>query len=248
MSSGHATGPVMSASYEQLEIPMKYVMPAFVAAVTCCLPQQAFANADEGYYATVRIVDAEHRARNMDASARPGIGRFVPGDEHQRFVTGAVGLGYAHGNGWRTEGEYNLRRSDTYTSGSTAFSTSLNNHEVTSQRLMLNAYRDFAINQAWSVYSGAGAGLAQLTSAGWQGNEGRRYGSTTRIGLAWSVGVGVSAIASSGVHIDLGYRYVDMGSTESGWNSFGNARGLQDEKMRLDLTSSEFHLGARWAF
>ncbi|HEL3170621.1 TPA: porin family protein [Stenotrophomonas maltophilia] len=220
------------------------------AALACCLPQLASANTNtnEGYYATVRIVDADHRARNMDASARPGIGRFVAGDEHQRFVTGAVGLGYAHGNGWRTEGEYNLRRSDTYTSGSSSFATSFNNHDVTSQRLMLNAYRDFAINEAWSVYGGGGAGLAQLKSAGWQGNEGRRYGSTTRIGLAWSAGVGVSAVASNGVHIDLGYRYVDMGSTESGWNTFGNARGLQDEKMRLDLASSEFHLGARWAF
>lgn len=85
------------------------------ATIACCLPQLAHANTSEGYYATVRIIDADHRACNMDASARPGIGRFVAGDEHQRFVTGAVGLGYAHGNGWRTEGEYNLRRSDTYT-------------------------------------------------------------------------------------------------------------------------------------
>lgn len=227
---------------------MKYVMPALMAVTTCCLPQQAFASVDEGHYITARVISADHRASNMDASARPGIGRFVAGDERKRFVSGSVGLGYAYANGWRTEGEYVFRRSDTYTSGSSIFATSFNNHDVTSQRVMLNAYRDVAINNAWSVYGSAGAGLAQLKSGGWQGNESRRYGEATRIGLAWSVGVGISAVASDNLHIDLGYRYVDMGSTESGWNTFGNARGLQDEKMRLDLASSEFHLGARWAF
>ncbi|MCF3498184.1 porin family protein [Stenotrophomonas maltophilia] len=227
---------------------MKTPILVLALATASALPQVALAEAADGYYATVRIIDADHRARNMDASARPGVGRFIAGDEHQRFVTGAIGVGYAHGNGWRTEGEYTLRRSDTYTSGSSLFASSFNNHDVTSQRLMANAYRDFAINGAWSLYASAGAGLAQLKSGGWQGNESRRYGSTTRVGLAWSVGAGVSVAASDRMHIDLGYRYVDMGSTESGWNTFGNARGLQDEKMKLDLASSELHLGARLAF
>eukprot|EP00866_Antonospora_locustae_P000896 jgi/Antlo1/896/74 len=39
-----------------------------------------------------------------------------------------------------------------------------------------------------------------------------------------------------------------MGDTESGWNNFANARGLQDEKMKANLISSEFSLGMRWAF
>lgn len=228
---------------------MKIITPALCAAAALCgFSATASAGNTEGYYATARIIDADHRANNMDASARPGIGRFVAGDERQRFVTGAIGFGYAHGNGWRTEGEYTLRRNDTYTSGSSVFATSFNSHEVSSQRLMLNTYRDFAINDAWSVYGTVGAGLAQLKSGGWQGNTSRRYDTTTRTGLAWSVGAGVSVAASDRMTVDLGYRYVDMGTTESGWNTFGNARGLQDEKMRLDLTSSEFHLGARLAF
>ncbi len=227
---------------------MKLFLPLLLTAAACGLSLPAQANSNNGHYLAMRVVSADHRAHNMDASARPGIGRFVAGDAHQGFVTSAAAIGYAYGNGWRTEGEYTPRRTDTYTSGSSAFAGSLNHHRVTSQRLMLNAYRDLALNDAWSLYGGAGAGLAQLKSAGWQGNEGRRYGNSTRIGLAWSAGVGVSVIASNGVHVDLGYRYVDMGSTESGWNTFGNARGLQDEKMRLDLASSEFHLGARWAF
>lgn len=227
---------------------MKHLATTLLSAGICCLPQLAHAEAAPGHYATARLIAAGHRANNMDASARPGIGRFVAGDERQRFVTGAVGFGYAYGNGWRTEAEYTLRRSDTYTSGSSLFATSFNNHDVSSQRLMLNVYRDLTLAQGWTVYGSAGAGLARITSGGWQGNESRRYDSATRTGLAWSMGAGVSYAASQSMTLDLGYRYVDMGSTESGWNTFANARGLQDEKMRLDLASSEIHLGARWAF
>ncbi|MFL4617047.1 outer membrane protein [Stenotrophomonas maltophilia] len=228
---------------------MKSALAVMVAAaVTCLAASASAAPLAEGHYATLRLIDAHHQARNMDASARPGIGQFVAGDERQHFATGALAFGHAHGNGWRTEGEYVARRSDTYTSGSSIFATSFNNHEVRSQRLMLNAYRDFAINDAWSVYGMAGAGLSHITSAGWQGNEGRQYAKATRTGLAWSLGGGVSLAAGSHVTVDLGYRYADLGRTESGWNTFGNARGLQDEKMSLDLVSREVTLGLRYAF
>ncbi|HGM7311827.1 TPA: outer membrane beta-barrel protein [Stenotrophomonas maltophilia] len=177
-----------------------------------------------------------------------GIGQFVGGDERQHFATGSLGFGYTHCNIWRTGGEYVARRSDTYTSGSRGFYTSLNHHDVRSQRLMLNAYRDFAINDAWSVYGMAGAGLSHITSAGWQGNEGRQYAKATRTGLAWSLGAGVSVAMGSNMAADLGYRYADLGRTESGWNTFGNARGLQDERMSLDLVSREATLGLSYSF
>lgn len=227
---------------------MRNLVLALWASAACCLPTAVTAQSLPGHYATVRLVDADHHAGNMDASARPGIGRFVAGDDRQRFVTAAIGVGYAYGNGWRTEGEFVPHRHDTYTSGSTAFATSYNHHDLRSQRLMLNVYRDFALNEAWSLYAGAGAGLAQLKSGGWQGNANRRYDSMTRTGLAWSMGAGISVLAGANLNVDLGYRYVDMGRTESGWNAFSNARGLQDEKLRLDLASSEITLGARYAF
>jgi opacity protein-like surface antigen len=48
--------------------------------------------------------------------------------------------------------------------------------------------------------------------------------------------------------LDLGYRYIDMDDTESGWNNFPYARGLQDEKMKANLVSREVVLGVRWGF
>jgi opacity protein-like surface antigen len=203
---------------------------------------------DEGYYGVARVISAERKARNMDSSARPGIGAFVSGDDSQKDVTGSVGVGYKFGNGWRVEGEVSLPQKDTFTSGSTTFPTSLNNHHIDSQRVMLNAYRDFRVADKVSIYGSAGLGLARLESKGWQGNESRQYGSATQTNLAWSLGAGVVYDVTERLSVDLGYRYIDMGDTESGWNNFPNARGLQDEKMKANLVSSEFVLGARWAF
>lgn len=202
----------------------------------------------EGYYGVARVISAEYKARNMNASARPGIGSFVSGDDSSNDMSGSIGLGYRFGNGWRVEGELSLPQKDKFTSGSTSFPTSLNVHHIESRRVMLNAYRDFRVTDKLSLYGSAGLGLAHLTSSGWQGNESRQYESQKQTNLAWSLGAGVAYDVTERLALDLGYRYIDMGDTESGWNSFTNARRLQDEKMKANLVSSEFVLGARWAF
>ena len=225
-------------------------VPVLLLATSAIYMSQAIAAPadEEGYYGVARVISAERKARNMDSSARPGIGSFVPGDDSQKAMTGSIGVGYRFGNGWRVEGELTLPQSDTFTSGSTAFPTSLNQHHIDSRRVMLNAYRDFRITEKVAIYGSAGLGLARLESKGWQGNESRQYGASTQTNLAWSVGAGVAYDVTDRLALDLGYRYVDMGDTESGWNNFANARGLQDEKMKANLISSEFSLGMRWAF
>lgn len=221
-----------------------------VLVLACAaLPALASAGtAGEGYYASARLVSADHRANDMSSSARPGIGQFVAGKDSRNLTTGALAIGYAWNNGWRTEGEYSLRRTSRFTSGSSTFATSFNHHHIRSQRLMANAYRDIELNHAWSVYGAAGIGLAQVSSYGWQGNESRQYGKQATTQLAWSLGAGISVKSGERTHVELGYRYADMGQTESGWNQFGNARGLQDERMRARLVSSEAVLGLRYAF
>lgn len=207
------------------------------------------ASADEaGYYGAARVVFAEHKAHNMASSARPGIGGFVPGQQTDKFTTGAFALGYEFGNGWRAEGEYTLPKEDTFTSGSTAFPTSFNTNYIKSQRLMANVYRDFPIIDRVSVYGMAGLGISHVRSSGWQGNASRQYVAAIQNNLTWSLGAGVTYAPIERLTLDLGYRYVDSGKSQSGWNAFGNARGLQDEMMRADVTSSEVYLGARYRF
>jgi opacity protein-like surface antigen len=202
---------------------------------------------EKGYYGALRMISSERQSRDMESSARPGIGSFVSGDDSQKDVTGSIGVGYRFGGGWRLEGELFLPKKNKFTSGSTAFPASLNEHHIESRNVMLTAYRDLRMTEKVSVYGSAGLGLAQLESKGWQGNVSRQYDSATQTNLAWSVGAGIAYDMTDHVVLDLGYRYIDMGKAESGWNNFPNARGLQDEKMKANLVSSELSLGLRIA-
>ncbi|MDR6094755.1 outer membrane beta-barrel protein [Stenotrophomonas sp. SORGH_AS_0321] len=211
--------------------------------------QSTAALADDGnYYVAGRVVGAEHKAREMADSARPGIGAFVPGQQKDKFTTGSFAAGYQYGNGWRVEGEYTLPKTDTFTSGSTVFPTSSNVHYIEAQRLMANVYRDFAITDQVALYGSVGLGITRLKSDGWQGTVARQYNVGRQDNLSWSLGAGVAYSPIDKLTLDLGYRYVDMGRTESGWNAFPNARSLQDEKMSANLVSSEIYLGGRYAF
>ena len=204
--------------------------------------------ADDSYYGALRINSARYKAHDMDSSARPGLGRFVPGDESNTATGGSLALGYQLPSNWRVEAEYTLPRNNEFTSGSTNFPTSFNHHKIRSQRLMVNAYKDFPLNAQFSLYGMAGLGLAHLESSGWQGNPSRQYLGGSQNNLAYSVGFGVTYSPVQKVSIDLGWRYVDMGKTKSGANNFANVRGLQDEQMRAKLTSSEISIGVRYSF
>lgn len=202
----------------------------------------------EGYYGALKLQYAWQQADDMDTSSRPGVGQFVSGDERHNFLNGAVAGGYQYGNGWRTEGEYVFYKESEYTSGSTTFANSYNHHKVKSQRLMLNVYRDYALGHDFSVYGMLGLGIANVKSEGWQGNTSRQYASSTQNNLAYSLGAGITYTAMERLSFDLGYRYVDMGNIESGYNNFTNARGLKDEQMKARLVSHEMVLGARYLF
>ncbi|WP_236611182.1 outer membrane protein [Providencia burhodogranariea] len=203
---------------------------------------------NEGYYGAARVAKVWQKASNMDTSSRPGIGQFVSGDDKDNFYNGSIAAGYQYGNGWRTEAEYTFNKKAEYTSGSSIFATSFNHHKTESQRLMLNAYRDYEIYQGISLYGTVGIGIAKVKSSGWQGNVSRQYASNTDTNLAYSIGAGVSYEPIEKLNVDLGYRYVDLGKIESGMNRFTNARGLQDEQMKAHLKSQEIVLGIRYLF
>ncbi|MFA3762099.1 outer membrane protein [Yersinia sp. 2466 StPb PI] len=225
------------------------IKPLVLAISLATISGQAFAdNYLQGYYGSLKLLHVEQSAKNMDTSSRPGVGSFVRGNERESFFNGAAAAGYQFGNGWRTEGEYVFKKKSEYTSGSTTFANSFNHHKVDVQRLMLNAYRDYALGYDFSIYGTLGLGIAKVESDGWQGNTSRQYGSNTQTNLAYSLGAGISYAPIKRLNLDLGYRYVDMGNVESGYNNFNNVRGLKDEQMKARLVSSEVVLGARYLF
>jgi len=201
-----------------------------------------------GIYGAARVVQTYQHADNMEDSLRPS-GAVLPQVTRQDFLNGAIALGYQFGGGWRAEVEYTLPKTEEYISDVAGrFQGSLNHHEVDSQRSMFNAYYDFPLNEAFSVYGSAGLGWARIKSSGWQNTVARQFESKTDNNLAYSVGFGVTYSPAEKVSLDLGYRYVDMGSIESGLNDFTNARGLRDENMKAKLANHEVYLGARYRF
>lgn len=91
-------------------------------------------------------------------------------------------------------------------------------------------------------------GVSKIKAKGWQGNSSRDYASTTQNNLTYALGAGVSYTPLERLYVDLGYRYIDMGKIESGYNNFTNARGLKDEQMKAHIVSNEFTLGMRYVF
>lgn len=203
---------------------------------------------NEGYYASAKYVLSEQRASDQNTSSRPGVGQFVDGKEKERLNGASLAAGYQYGNGWRTEGEYTFRKKSEFTSGSTAFPTSFNHLKLNTERLMLNIYRYYDIGYDVSLFGTVGLGIARVKAGGWQGNISREYADSTQNNFAYSLGAGVSYSPVERLSIDIGYRYVDMGKVESGYNTFGNIRGLKDEQMKARLTSSEFTIGTRYLF
>lgn len=201
-----------------------------------------------GYYLSGKLLSSELSLENMGTSLRPGIGSFIEGEDTDNFISGSFALGYQFKNSWRAEVEYTLKNESTFTSGSSAFPTSFNNHIVESQRVMVNLYKDLNISKEFSLFGTVGLGITNVNSSGWQGNPSRQYDSNEQNNLTYSLGAGISYTPIDSFSLDLGYRYIDMGKIESGFNNFANVRNSQDEQMRGDLISSEVFLGARIKF
>ncbi|WP_419718529.1 outer membrane protein [Erwinia aphidicola] len=225
-----------------------YMKSLLALALLTGAGQAVAMTSDDGYYASAKWVQSEQKASNLDTSSRPGVGQFVVGKEKDRLNSASLAAGYQYGNGWRTEGEYTSRQKTEFTSGSTAFPASFNHMQLNTERLMLNVYRDYDIGYGLSLYGTAGVGVAKVKAGGWQGNTAREYADSTQHNLAYSLGAGVSYSPVDRLIVDIGYRYVDMGKIESGYNTFGNVRGLKDEQMKGRLASSEFAVGTRYLF
>lgn len=225
---------------------MGYKKILFKMSLLLSVANSEAANSTEGYYASTRYLYSQQYASEQDTSSRPGVEQFVDGENKNRTNGASLAAGYQYGNGWRTEGEYTFREKNEFTSGSTAFPTSYNHMKLNIERLMINIYRDYDLGYRISLYVSSGVGIARVKADGWQGINTRQYAESTQNNLVYSLGAGLSYSPVDRLSIDVGYRYLDIGKVESGYNNFNNARGLKDEQMKAQLTSSEVVIGARY--
>ena len=182
-----------------------------------------------------------------------------------------LGIGYKFNDWFRADvtGEYrgkaNFHGSDHVT---TALTDGVDNYSGSKSEwvFMANAYVDLGTWWCLTPYVGAGVGMANIKINGFR-DDGYNYqappvnsnmpflltNSTTyaqdasKWNFAWALHAGVSYKVTPSMTIDLGYRYIDMGSGTTGATrafdgSFSNGGPFTFNH----ITSHDFKLGVRW--
>ena len=119
---------------------------------------------------------------------------------------------------------------------------------IRSYTMMFNAYKDLGKFGNVTPYVGAGAGVAyhMVDETYFTGNYNlvNRIEGNNDISFAWSLMAGIGYQISDRAIIDIGYRYLDMGSASSG--RVDNA-GFVNPRIELDdLTEHEIKIGLRY--
>jgi opacity protein-like surface antigen len=124
---------------------------------------------------------------------------------------------------------------------------------------MANAYVDIGTFWCFTPFFGLGLGAARhtfdgMTDLGTAGNQspgfGYSSGSSTNWTFAWALHAGVAYEVSKTMKIELAYRYLDLGSPNTGvinCGAFGCAtNGPRAYYTLTDLHANELRLGVRW--
>lgn len=119
---------------------------------------------------------------------------------------------------------------------------------ISSYTAMANLYYDFGNFRGFSPYVGAGIGGAYNVMDGVYFTENPLLVNTIagddKLAFAWQVMAGVGYQVSERVVLDFGYRYVDLGTAQSG--RVDNA-GFVNPRVEVDdLTAHEFKVGLRF--
>lgn len=94
----------------------------------------------------------------------------------------------------------------------------------------------------------AGVGVAQIDADGYQARDTRQFANNRQYNFAYSVGLGLDAKVSEKVTVGAGWRYVDMGDVETGYNTFANRINARDEQLKGKLKEQNVFLEARMSF
>ena len=167
-----------------------------------------------------------------------------------------VGVGYKL-NAWlRADVTADYRT----TAGFRAFSSgtgytggySVDHADLESTTILANGYLDLGTFYGFTPYVGAGVGVAvnQFSNYNWQvyllpgptaGAAGTIPGDT-RTNFAWALMAGTAVEMGRGLALDVGYRYVNLGSVQTKRDA-----ALIGTKLK-DLDAHEVRVGLRWMF
>ncbi len=121
---------------------------------------------------------------------------------------------------------------------------------VQSYTMMFNAYKDLGQFGRITPYAGAGIGVAYhiVDETFFTGNPNltNRIEGDRDLSFAWALMAGVGYQVSDRATIDFGYRYLDLGSVETG--RVDNAGFVNPAVQIDDITSHEIKVGLRYSF
>ncbi|TKJ80667.1 porin family protein [Pseudomonas sp. CFBP13509] len=200
----------------------------------------------EAWYGSAKFNSARQNLSSALLTS-PRVTERVEAPDSTKTFTGSYAVGYAFANGWRAEGEYTLSGSSTFDSFWSPF-TNVNRLEADSQRVMVNGYKNIPLTHWLSFYGMAGMGVAQIDAEGFQSNDTRRFASHRQYNFAYSVGLGLDAKVNDRISFGTGWRYVDMGRIETGYNTFTNRINARDEQLKGKLKEQSVFFETRVYF
>lgn len=202
----------------------------------------------QGNYVSLRVQSAQLRIADQKPYSPRAIS-IINGPGSSDKTSGSLAVGRHLPNAWRVEAEYSTRtKSEFDTLWQWTGGESRNVVQASSQRLMLNAYKDFPVANALSLYAGAGIGISKISAAGYQGTTLRTFDKHTQNNFAYGLTAGMDYHLSKVLTVGLGYRYVGLGETQTGINNFINRSGTKDEHHEGKLNEQNAFLELRARF
>lgn len=154
----------------------------------------ASAHATEGWYVRGDVgysVDGQ-----VDAEFNDGEENFSATADLDNDWMAAGGVGYAYGNGFRTEAELAYRNNEI---------TDLSGADVEAKSVMINGFYDFNRAGRFQPYLGVGVGYAEVDA-----------GAANDSNWAWQAMAGVGAALSDRLTLDVGYRFFRVDDLQFG--------------------------------
>lgn len=201
----------------------------------------------EGLYGSIKILSAQQDLADALLTS-PRVSNRIVSPGSSTDIGGSVAIGYGFKNDWRLETEYTLKQDSEFKSYWAPFNANVNNMQVSSERLMLNGYKDFPLTEHVSVYAMAGVGVAHISSQGYQSRTTRRFANNSQNNFAYALGVGADLKLTQQMTVGVGYRYIDLGDIETGYNTFANRINARDEQLKGKLREQNLYVEARMSF
>ncbi len=125
------------------------------------------------------------------------------------------------------------------------------NAGISTALFMANAYVDLGTWYNITPFVGAGVGIADHRFSGLVDTNGSGIGvaaDRTQANFAWALMAGLALNVTPNFKVELGYRYLDMGSITSNPIQCLNPQGCWQETHSFRLASQDILLGFRYAF